>query len=47
MLKFKNRGKGQLNGFTGKNITFEAEPAQKRAKKAAESSREHAYYNNV
>lgn len=47
MLKHEIRGKGQLNGFTAKNITFEAEPAQKRAKKAAESSREHAYYNNV
>lgn len=33
MLKYKNQGKGQSNGFTAKNITFEAEPAQKRAKK--------------
>lgn len=34
MLKHENQGKGQLNGFTAKNITFEAEPAQKRAKKS-------------
>lgn len=33
MLKYENRGKGQLSGFTAKNITFEAKPAQKRAKK--------------
>ena len=33
MLKYKNQGNGQLNGFTAKNITFEAVPAQKRAKK--------------
>ena len=37
MLKYKNQGNGQLNGFIAKNITFEAEPAQKRAKKRPEA----------